>query len=56
MALPGYGDILPKVRALQQDLANSQPARLQQESLHEFIDKLQLALIKIHTAVSARYF
>jgi len=56
MALPGYADILPKVHELQQDVALSQSARLEQENLHEFIDKLQLALIKIHTAVSSRYF
>ena len=56
MELPDYEAILPTVHALHKQLMQSKPQKLQQEKLHEFIDELQLALSKIHDAVSERYF
>lgn len=47
---------LRDVRSLKRKLRNTDVADLSQDSLHEFIDELQLAIITLHNHMAATYF
>lgn len=48
--------VLRKIRAARRQLAKIDVAELGQDSLHTFIDELQLGIIDVHNAIAATYF
>lgn len=54
--LPRNEKSLQLLGKLQQKLLRSQPQTLNQEKLHEFIDELQLGVIRINDSISETYF
>ncbi|KPK67094.1 MAG: hypothetical protein AMJ84_13935 [Acidithiobacillales bacterium SM23_46] len=56
MVLPRRKMPLAVLQELQELVRESQPDSLQQQGLHEFIDRLELGLIGLHREISATYF
>ncbi|PSJ17799.1 alpha-E domain-containing protein [Nitrosomonas supralitoralis] len=54
--LPRNEKTLPLITKLQQKLQNSKLQTFNQGKLHEFIDELQLGIIKIHNGINKTYF
>lgn len=54
--LPHNEKPLQQVSKLQNKLMRAKPQNLNQEKLHDFIDVLQLSLIKIHDCIHETYF
>ena len=54
--LPRHESAIESVNALQAKLIDARPQSLKQESLHEFIDEMQLGLITISVKISETYF
>ncbi len=54
--LPRNEKILPLITRVQQKLQNSRLDAFDQGKLHEFIDELQLGVIKIHDSIDKTYF
>ncbi|WP_088332047.1 alpha-E domain-containing protein [Lacimicrobium sp. SS2-24] len=56
MALPRHDGPVEEVERLQAQLNQAKPQALKQEKLHDFIDDMQLGLIKIAEQISKAYF
>jgi len=56
LQLPQNEAALKLVESLHQKLLSAEPQELKQEKLHEFIDELQLGLVKIDNCISETYF
>lgn len=54
--LPRHDSAVESVGTLQSKLLGASPQSLKQESLHEFIDEMQLGLINISEEISESYF
>jgi uncharacterized alpha-E superfamily protein len=54
--LPHNEKSMKLVKKLQQRLLRAKPEKLKQEKLHDFIDDMQLGLIKINASISTTYF
>ena len=54
--LPHHDDAIKSIDTLQGKLLKAKPQSLKQERLHEFIDDMQLGLIKISEQISETYF
>jgi len=54
--LPHHDDAIKSIDTLQAKLLKAKPQSLKQESLHEFIDDMQLGLIKISEQIRETYF
>ncbi|MBE0365486.1 hypothetical protein PULV_b0065 [Pseudoalteromonas ulvae UL12] len=54
--LPNSEQITHELSQLYEELAHAQLKTLKQESLHEFIDDLQLGIHSVHDALSRQYF
>ncbi len=54
--LPNNNKINRKVGQLKKYLINAEPAKLTQEKLHEFIDKMQSGIVEVDNAISYSYF
>lgn len=54
--LPRHENAIPPVDKLQSQLLDAKPQSLKQESLHEFIDEMQLGLINIAGKIRETYF
>ncbi|MFC0446440.1 alpha-E domain-containing protein [Pseudidiomarina halophila] len=54
--LPHHESAIVPIDKLQKKLLKAKPQSLKQESLHEFIDEMQLGLIKIAEEISETYF
>ncbi|KPK10453.1 MAG: hypothetical protein AMJ68_09205 [Acidithiobacillales bacterium SG8_45] len=55
-SLPHNKEPLAKLRPLQDKVLKADPAKLRQEQLHKFIDKLQLGLAGVHNVIGKTYF
>lgn len=55
-SLPHSEAIIQRLTALQNTVLEANPDKLQQNELHAFIDKLQLALAQINDAIAEAYF
>ncbi|GAB4185535.1 MAG: alpha-E domain-containing protein [Wenzhouxiangellaceae bacterium] len=54
--LPGNENATERVTKLQRKLKRAKPETLKQDKLHDFIDALQLGLIKIDQSIASSYF
>jgi uncharacterized alpha-E superfamily protein len=54
--LPRFTKAHEQVNKLESELLKTKPEALKQDKLHEFIDDMQLGLIKIHDRISETYF
>ncbi|GGD56085.1 alpha-E domain-containing protein [Lacimicrobium alkaliphilum] len=54
--LPGHENVIVPIDALSKQLRQASPQSLKQEKLHDFIDDMQLGLIKIAQGIGDTYF
>lgn len=56
LELPHHKEPLAEVRILQDKVLKADPAKLKQQQLHRFVDRLQIGLGKVHNSIDKTYF
>ena len=56
LGLPHNKEPVVELKALQQTVLKADPAKLKQEQLHKFIDRLQIGLARAHNSIDKTYF
>lgn len=54
--LPSNTACQDEIRALQEKVADAKVERLKQDKLHQYVDRIQLGLSKVHETLAAGYF